>query len=244
MLDQLKDVKEKQKQATSARKKGDAQRKSGREDEAKEAYRAGVAALTEAVQMLSADLADVEAMSSPLPREQRTVLDELVETLGARGGLLQRLGCLTEASNSYTEGAFLEKRFALPGTYNRLNALKCSLLTGEKRLRELEPQLHELADLIETNLRDLAQQAAEDKSKSLINSGWAWADLGDCMALLDNREAARRAYSTFISKAETKSPERTLDVLRGIAAKLVEFADPDAPRLQSAVDLLESQLTA
>ena len=114
------------------------------------------------------------------------------------------------------------------------------MLAGEERLCEVESRIRDLAALIETDLRGLTHLAAEDKS--LIDSGWAWADLGDCMALLDNREDARRVYSIYISKAEIKSPDRTLDVLKEIASKLKEFADPDAPRLQAAIDVLQSQL--
>jgi tetratricopeptide (TPR) repeat protein len=113
--------------------------------------------------------------------------------------------------------------------------VKYLLLAGERRLRELEPQLRELAAHVETNLR---------ADKSLSDSGWAWADLGDCMALLGKPEEARKAYSSFISKAEIKSPERTLDVLKEIASKLKESADPDAPRLQAAIDILQSGLAA
>lgn len=233
MLDGLTEVTEKQEQAKSYRKKGDALRKAGREDGALEAYRAGVAALTDALDLLGAEAKEVAAMRPPLSSKQELVLRELVETFGAKGGMLQRLGLVKEAAGSYSEGALLEQRFALPSTYNRLNAVKFSLLAGEKRLRELEPQIRELTRHIETNLRP---------GKSLSDSGWAWADLGDCMALLGNPDEARRAYSTFISKAESKSPERTLDVLKEIASKLKESADPDASRLHAAIEVLLSGL--
>jgi len=235
MLDRLKELKENQERAKSYRKKGDALRKAGREDAAREAYRAGVTELTDGLEMFRPETEQLSAMSLPLPGELEAVLHELVETFGARGGMFQRLGLLKEASESYSEGAVLEQRFALPSTYNRLNEVKCLLLVGERRLRELEPQLRELAAHIQTNLR---------ADKSLSDSGWAWADLGDCMALLGNPEEARKAYSSFISKAEIKSPERTLDVLKEIASKLKESADPDAPRLQAAIDVLHSGLAA
>lgn len=235
MLDRLKEVTEKQDQAKSYRKKGDALRKAGREDVACEAYRAGVAALNDALEILRPETKQLAAMSPPQSGERGTLLGELVETFGARGGMLQRLGLLKDASDSYSEGAVLEQRFAIPSTYNRLNAVKYSLLAGEKKLRELEPQIQELAAHIETSLR---------ANQSLSDSGWAWADLGDCLALLGNPEDARRAYSSFISKAEIKSPERTLDVLKEIASKLKESLDPDAPRLQAAIDVLQSGLAA
>jgi tetratricopeptide (TPR) repeat protein len=169
------------------------------------------------------------AMSLPLTTEQKTVLCEVLEVLGARGEMLQRIWLWQEALESYMEGAYLEGMFALPSTYNRLNVVNCLLLAGMKRLRECEPQIRELAALIEMNLR---------ANESLSDSCGAWADLGDCMALLGNPEEARRAYSTFIAKAEIKSPERKLDVMKDIASKLKELADPDAPRVQTAIDVL------
>lgn len=233
MPGRLEGIKEKQEQAKSYRKKGDALRKAGRDDGAHDAYQAGVATLTEALQSLRAEPDPLSTMKAPLTAEQELVLQELVETYGAMGGMLQRLGSLGEALVSYSEGAVIEQRFAFRGTYNRLNAVKTSLLTGDKRLRDLEPQIRELAALIETNLR---------ADKTLSDSGWAWADLGDCKALLGSPDEARLAYSTFIAKAEIKSPERTLDVLKEIAAKLSALADPDAPRLEAAINVLQNQL--
>jgi predicted RNA polymerase sigma factor len=234
MPDLLKDVKEKQAQAKLQRKKGDALRKMGRDEEARAAYRSGTKALSDALEMLGPEAEQINASSPPLASEQKLVLDELVETFGARGGLLQRLGSLDEALDQYRQGAVLEDRFALPSTYNRINVVKQSLLQGETRLSGLEPQIRKLATYIKTTL---------DADKSLSDQGWAWADLGDCLALLGNPEEARKAYLTFIAKAEIKSPERTLDILKEIAAKLKESADPDASRLQDAIDVLESRLT-
>jgi tetratricopeptide (TPR) repeat protein len=234
MLDRQKEIAEKQEQAKSSRKKGDALRKAGRDEAAREAYEAGVDALSEGLEMLRTEDERLRKMSTPEPAALRAALGELVEMFGARGGMLQRLGRLKEALSSYQRGGDLEERFGLPSTYNRLNAIKCSLLSGDKRLGELEPQIRELANMIEADLRG---------SQSVSTaSGWAYADLGDCMALLDNKEGARRAYATFISMAEIKSPERTLDVLQEIASKLTEFADPLASRLRMAIDVLQNEL--
>jgi tetratricopeptide (TPR) repeat protein len=235
-MDRLEGVKEKQEQARSYRKKGDALRKIGREKAACEAYQAGVDTLKSVLQQLRAEPDPVVAMSMDLTAEQEIVLAELIETYGARGGMLLRLQSLQslhKALRSYEKGAALEERFARPGTYNRLNAVKTSLLVGDKHLRDLEPQIRALAAHIESNMRE---------NKALSDSGWAWADLGDCFALLGNTDDARKAYTTFIAKAEIKSPERTLDVLKEIATKLKDSRDPDAMRLQSAIDVLDSRL--
>jgi len=227
MLDQLQKVRDLQNDAKTHRKRGDAFRRIEREDEAINAYRAGLAALSDTVEILRPAKAELAA---PNPR-LTTELEELIETLGARGGMLERLGRLEDAAESYEEGALLEERFALPSTYNRLNAVKYSLLCGTGRLRDFETKLRELADHLDKNLR---------ADKSFSDSGWAWADLGDCLALLGESEKAREAYSSFVSKAEIKSPERTLDVLRQIASSLEKSADPDASRLKAAIDMLES----
>jgi hypothetical protein len=92
-----------------------------------------------------------------------------------------------------------------------------------------------LAEFIDSSLR---------ADKTLSDRGWAWADLGDCLALLDRTVDARKAYATFIAKAEIKSPERTLDVLEKIATKLRSNGDEDAPRLAKAIDALRAGLVA
>ncbi len=229
----LNKITEKQDQAKSYRKKGDALRKTGREDAACEAYRSGVAALNDALEIFRPASNKLAKMNPPQPGERGTVLGELIEMFGTRGGLLQRLGLLKEAFDSYSEGAVLEQRFDHPSTYNRLNEVKYSLLRGEKSLRKLEPKIRDLATQIETSLR---------ADQSMSDSGWAWADLGDCLALLGNLEEAARAYLTFISKSETKSPERALDILKEIASKLKKSVDPEASRLQAAIDVLQSKL--
>jgi tetratricopeptide (TPR) repeat protein len=233
MQELLQSVRDLQKQATSARKKGDAYM-ARRGDEAHQAYREGLVALTEALRKLDPMRKQLVTMEPPLAADEQTVLNELVETFGSLGGLQQRLGLLKEAYENYSAGGRLEEQFKLPTTYNRLNAVRCALLTGQYTLRDLEPRITELAVLLEASLRN---------NQELSDSGWAWADLGDCMALLGRLDDARRAYSTFIAKAEIKSPERTLDLLRNIAFRLEDAADPDAPRLQAAVAVLQSGLT-
>ncbi|HEX6100387.1 MAG TPA: hypothetical protein VF432_29000 [Thermoanaerobaculia bacterium] len=220
-------------QARTARKKGDALRNANQEERARAAYRAGVAALTDALRIAAPHEALLAAKDLPLEAGHARMLDDLVEIYGALGGIHQRLESPVEASESYSRGAALEERFRHRGTYNRLNAVKSALLAGTQTLRASEPQLRALAAVIETQMQE---------SVNVSDSGWAWADLGDCLALLGDAEGARRAYAKFISKAETKSPERTLQVLETIAAKLRELGDPDVGRLAGAIDALKSRL--
>ena len=233
-MDLLEQVRQKQDEAKSLRKKGEALRKAGHEEAARQAFNAGVARLDDALTVLEPEAAQIAAAGPPLSGELGGMLRELIETFGARAGMLQRLGLLKEASQSYSQGASLEQKFDLPGTYNRLNAVRYLLLAGATPLAELEPRIRKLAEHIEESLRS---------DKSMNDNGWVWADLGDCMALLGKVHEAQMAYATFISKAEIKSPERTLDVLKQIASKLAAMRDPDAVRLQRAVSALQTELT-
>jgi len=226
-------VKAKQQEAKSFRIKGEALAKDGNQSGAREAFGAGVAVLKDALDLLEPQAKQIKPFATGLDEAAAGVLNEYVETLGARGGMLARLGLLDEALESYSEGATLEEKFGLPGTYNRLNEIKTSLLAGKATLGAQAKKIGELAARIDANLR---------ANKSLNDSGWAWADLGDCLALLGDVDAARRAYTTFIAKAANQSPERTLNVLKDIAAKLKQAGDPDAPRLREAIAALQSGL--
>jgi len=220
--------------ATTSRKKGDAWRRAGRDEGAVLAvYDVGAAALQGGIEVVVPARQQLESMTPPLTGDAALCLDEMVESIGALGGLRQRMAQFEQALASYAAGGALEERFALPDTYNRLNAIKLRLLTGPASLQELQAEIKALADLIEAALR--ASQALSDK-------GWAWADLGDCLGLLGRTEESARAYATFIAKAEIKSPERALDVLKQIAAALQARADPQIARLQSAIHALQGRL--
>ena len=235
MKSPLENVIELQETARSSRKKGDALRKAGREEAAMEAYKSGFVALNEALGLLKEQQEMLRTASPPLSDDAVPALRELIEIYGTLGGIYERLGASDKSLASYTEGAVLEDKFGLASTYNRVNAVKYALLTGPQPLRSLEAKIRTLADFIDTSLR---------ADKSLSDSGWAWADLGECLALLGRTEEAGRAYATFISKAEIKSPERTLDVLKDITARLQSKGDPDAPRLATAIDALQARLVA
>jgi tetratricopeptide (TPR) repeat protein len=219
--------------AKSARKKGDALRGRRPEADVVSAYGVGADALQSAIASVAPDEARLERQGPPAGELEEFLL-LLVESYGVLGGLLQRLNRLGDARACYAAGGGLEDRFALPSTYNRLNRVKQDLLIDSGlALQSLEPDLDRLARVITDAL---------NADQSLSDSGWAWADLGDCLALLGRTAEAARAYATFVAKAEIKSPERTLDVLRQIASKLRERSDPGVVRLQSAIDVLETRL--
>ena len=220
--------------ARSARKKGDALRGRRPETDVAAAYSVGVDALQPAIASVAFDEARLKRQGPPATGELKEFLPLLVESYGVLGGLLQRMNRLGDARACYAAGGDLEDQFALPSTYNRLNRVKQDLLIDPGvTLQSLEPEIGRLAGAITDALNN---------DQSLSDSGWVWADLGDCLALLGRIDEAVRAYATFIARAEIKSPERTLDVLRQIAPRLRERSDPGAARFQSAIDALEGRL--
>ena len=208
--------------AKGRRKRGDRLRKAGSEEQAKKVFGDGLKLLEEAENKLK-------------QLDAAQVAEDLAETLGATGGMLRRLGeeRHDEALRAYQEGADVEEDHGLSSTYNRLNAIKFRLLTGRETLAALNPKIESLAEGIEDNLR---------KDAELSDRGWAWADLGDCQALLGDLQAAKVAYKTFINKAETQSPETTLKVLNDLAEAMTAANDPEAGRVRQAAATLQAEL--
>lgn len=233
MPDSIQRLLQAQDSARSARKKGDAFRRSGRDEEAvTTVFEAGAQALEAGLQDVATERARIEAAAATAADLPLAV--QLAETLGALGGLRQRTGQLAAALQSYSAGARIEQQFKMANTYNRLNELRQTLLLqGDTTLAQWEPRIAALAEKIHADL--LADETLSCK-------GWAWADLGDCLALLGRSEESADAYSTFVEKAEIKSPERTLDVLSQIAAKLQQRNDPGAARVEAAVAALQARL--
>lgn len=222
--------------ARGARKKGDALRRAGWSDhEVQDAYQAGVQAIEVSTREASPAYERLCTAGQPATGEDARLVDQLVESWGVLGGLYQRLHQADRAIEAYARGARLEEKFALPGTYNRLNEIKQTLLLGAgMTLAKLRPSIESLAQHIDKTL---------SSDQTLSDSGWAWADLGDCLTLLGRPAAdSEHAYASFIAKAEIKSPERTLDVLREIAQALEARGDPGAPALKGAIDTLQSRL--
>ena len=204
------------------RKRGEALRDAGREPEAIKAFEHGRDLLIEAGQFLGS--ADSEQAAT-----------DMAETLGAKGGMLRRLGDQyhNDALQAYKEGAEIERKHGLSSTYNRLNEIKFRLLTGSETLDALAPRIEALARFIEDKLKT---------DTKLSDTGWPWADLGDCRALLGDLNGARTAYTAYIDKADIQSPETTLDVLNELLEALGKHGDPGAVNLQHAVETLHTQL--
>jgi tetratricopeptide (TPR) repeat protein len=230
--DVLREVLDKQERARTLRKKGDALRKNQQQQAAEAAYTTGLAELTEAYALLGRAREHFSKSASDSALLDLT-LRELVEVSGALGGIYQRLNRQEEALKHYEEGAALEGKLNLPSTYNRLNAVKCALQTGQVSSFDLRERVTQLAELIDQRLR---------ADKSAGDNGWALADLGDCLALLGRIEEARQAYDQFIAKTELKSPQRSLEVLQNLLSQLQAARNPYAHSLQEAVSSLQSKL--
>lgn len=209
-------------------------------EDGRAAFRTGVGELKNALGALVVDGAEVA--------------EELAETWGALGGMLRRLpegedfGLLGDiaptkdidlkseplsALAAYREGAKVEAAASLSSTYCRLNELKFLLITGEERLGALKPRIRELADSIRERLKIDAK---------LSDGGWAWADLGDCRALLGDLDAAAAAYNSFIERSETRSPQTTLKILNELATAMNGNEDPEAGTVYEAAKTLEAEL--
>jgi|tagenome__1003787_1003787.scaffolds.fasta_scaffold20886091_1 tetratricopeptide (TPR) repeat protein len=220
---------------TLNRRKGDALARRGNIVGAVDAYQTALTVADEAFAEIgiATDGADVAATLKP------EVAGDAAEWLGVRGGLLRRIweldktAELGEALRSYRLGAKIESEFDLPGTYNRLNAVKLALISGQAKIEEERPELLALRAVLDRRLAT-DEQAADD--------AWTWADLGDLLLLLREDEAAVSAYATFAEKARTDSPAATLGVLRQIVDALKEHDDPDAASVEAALDRVQALL--
>lgn len=214
-----------QQQAALDRKRGDALRKADRETEAVRAFEAAIAKLERALVVLD----EVKWQNTPELAAQRA------EVLGALGGLLRRLNRNDQAYGRYAEGATVEREFRLATTYNRVNEIKYSLLTGAATVAAVQDRARTTADVLSGMLTNpITQQLGDD--------GWAWADLGDCRGLSGELTEAGRAYTTFIAKAGVAAPATTLDILQRIADVLEKSQDADRSRVTATIETLHSQM--
>lgn len=221
---------------TLNRRKGDALAKRANRDGAVEAYRTAIRSADEALSVLGIAI-DAEADAAGAVDPQLAA--EAAEWLGIRGGLLRRVSeldqsvALDDALRSYGLGAEIETRYDLPGTYNRGNALKLALLSGNATLQDERDDLVALRDVL-THRLATDEHAADD--------AWLWADLGDVALLLGEEGSALSAYRTFAEKARTDSPAATLSVLRGVVEALKINKDGGAPAVEAALDNVEELL--
>jgi tetratricopeptide (TPR) repeat protein len=216
---------------TLYRRKGDAAARRGDHQEAERAWNTGLT--------VSEELFDALSITPELEPTQAQSLDadvavEAAELLGVRGGLLRRLGRAPDALKSYRKGAQVERSHELPQTYNRANAIKYTLIDGDKTLAQLHDELTEFQEWL--NRRVSTDERAADES-------WLWADLGDIRLLLGDDQGAESAYQNFVEKARSDSPISTLAVLKEIVAALYENGDPDSARVADSLASVEPTIT-
>jgi len=212
------------------RQKGDSLTRTGRLEDAAQAYSLSLSLLDEAIGSLPASLIGPGSHRSGV--DPKTASDA-AELFGSRGGLLRRLGRLSDALESYRLGADIENRYHLPATYNRANAIKLALITGVETVEQSVPELENLESV-------LAERLSTDEN--MADDAWPWADLGDVRLLLGDDAGAESAYHTFTAKARTDSPRLTLSVLREIAGALEEHGDESAQRILASIFKVEDAL--
>jgi tetratricopeptide (TPR) repeat protein len=213
-----------QRTVTLHRRRGDALTRAGRDDEANQAYE-------KALRVIDGAMADPSVMEEAAVDPVKAA--DVADLLGVRGGLLRRLGRLDKALESYQAGAEIETRHNLPVTYNRANAAKVALISGNRSLGQLHEELVALGEALERRL-STDERAADD--------AWLWADLGDVRLLLDDEDGAVAAYRTFGAKARTDSPTSALAVLRQIANALAAHGDVAADRIAKGARRIENLL--
>ena len=207
------------------RKRGDALREAGQEEEAAKDYRNVLAMLKEMIAILT-------AVPSSAKDEPEAWVGELIEAYGLSGGMHRRLGELQDALEAYQEGAKLEEGSSAVSTYNRVNAVKLALLSGAASLRTQQPAIDALESFLTHQLTETQQ---------LSDSAWSWADLGDCRALRGDVSGAEQAYRMFVEKAGSQAPKTTLAMLQEIVRALQMAGDPNEAPVAQALSALESR---
>jgi tetratricopeptide (TPR) repeat protein len=226
VLTGLTDVDEMARAASLNRRKGDVLARRGRATDARIAYGAAI------------DFVD-QALATLIPSsdaDPATVTDEVAsdvaDLLGTRGGIVRRLSNVgvtdagLQALESYRRGAAFEAAHQLPQTYNRGNAIKLALITGEATVAGLRDDLCGLRDALAARLKT-DERAADD--------AWLWADMGDARLLLGDTPGARSAYEAFAAKARTDSPATTLAMITDIVGSLENHGDPAAEPTKAAL---------
>jgi tetratricopeptide (TPR) repeat protein len=194
------------------RQRGDALRKARRDAEADKLYEKAIYR--------------IEKLRAESDNGQGLSRSDYAELLGVRGGLLKRRNQLGMALDSYRLGAEVERSGHLASTYNRINAIKLSLLSKQRTVVELHDQLLEAEATLSERLK---------KDPVAASDAWLWADLGDVRILLGNETDAVEAYKLFSQKATTGSPRRTLFMLDDIAALLSSSEDASSEEIALAI---------
>ncbi len=168
---------------------------------------------------------------SLIPQLTEYAPKDCAEFYGVRAGLYKRLGDDSSALASYQQGAKIESESGLGSTYNRMNEIRAALLLSTSTIKDLEPSLVEISNVLETRLND-------PKDTEASSDGWLWADLGDVCTLLGKATEAEKYYRAFAQIAGGSETRITRDALGALLKRATEANDPDADRIKAGLDAL------
>ena len=157
----------------------------------------------------------------------RAVQGELADSQGMRGGILRRIGRLSDALQAYRAGERLEAQLGYASTYNLVNVIALSI-----ELDQLPPTAPELKSQIGAAIKALVR----DTQGRRRQDWWAWADLAQVLLLDGQADAARRAQVQG-KLGSGPAPEELrvhAEGLTRLAQQLQQLAPEVAAALQAA----------
>jgi hypothetical protein len=200
-----------------------AARVKARKEEAKDCRDAqdlpgAVAVLTQTVAMLrrSPWHATLFGDGAPASEGEKALASHLADCLGMLGGNQRRLEQHDEALQAFIDGARYEAadRLEVLSSYNLVNAI---VLPLEMKLSTATDQQADLRGAVNAILRQVHGARRNDR--------WAWADLGQCQLLLDERDAARASYDRMRQLGDADTLKSVLPVLERLHKALLEQRD-------------------
>jgi tetratricopeptide (TPR) repeat protein len=199
----------------SLRKEGDGMQKLHKPEVARQKWMEALGKAESVVPLLSAE-------NSPA---------DCAEVYGVRAALFKRLGDDQSALESYHKGAEIETEAGLGSTYNRMNEIRAALLLNSTTIQGLEPNLKDIAKVLEKRLND-------PKDTEASSDGWLWADFGDVCTLRGNVAEAEKYYRAFVRIAGGSETRITRDTLELLLKRVTEANDPDADRIRAGLAAL------
>jgi hypothetical protein len=181
----------------------------------------------------------------PLEGGEQRLASIYCDRLGRIGGLLRRLGKLSEAREYYAIGAKIERdggNFGVSNSYSTLNNLLLDIELGEKRATPgTGTPKPDLAAEIKKIIAFVRQQIDGPRA----NDAWAKVDLATALVLSrDDNETRQEAEDYFRSYAKAARPRdigTTLRILGLVEEQLKQMEDPAGSWTAWAIRTLERE---